>query len=117
MGRSILILREYIMITDYKKYIRSNAWRRKRTQYFESKMYNTYPTGKSAGKFVCYVCGSDDNLQLHHRTYKRLGNERINVDLVPVCQKCHTNIHKLQKKKGCDLWKATKQVVRSITNE
>lgn len=94
---------------DYKKYIRSTAWRNKRKQYFESKMYNTYPTGKAAGKFVCYVCGSDDNLQLHHRTYKRLGNERINVDLVPVCQKCHTNIHQYQDKTGYNLWGATKR--------
>ena len=64
---------------NYYEYIRSNAWQRKRRQYFASKMWKTYPTGRAAGKHVCYVCGSDDRLDLHHRTYKRLGKERSTI--------------------------------------
>ena len=93
---------------NYYEYIRSNAWQRKRRQYFASKMWKTYPTGRAAGKHVCYVCGSDDRLDLHHRTYKRLGKERINVDLICVCRKCHDDIH-VRQKNGLGLWRATKK--------
>jgi len=95
---------------NYNQYIQSEAWRRKRRKYFTSKMYKTYPTGKAAGKFVCYACGSSDRLDLHHKTYKRLGNENITVDLVPLCKVCHDDVHKLQKSKGWNLWGATKKV-------
>ena len=95
---------------EYKTYINSPEWRKKRKEYFSSKMYKTYPAGKVAGRFVCYCgCGEDNRLQLHHKTYKRLGNELISTDLVPVCQKCHQKIHKLQKESGMHLWGATKK--------
>jgi phage terminase large subunit GpA-like protein len=96
---------------DYNEYIKSNAWRRKRKQFFESKMWKTYPHGVKAGKFVCYCCGSDERLDLHHRSYKRFGNERISTDLIPVCRKCHDEIHKTQKS-GIQLWKATTKTAR-----
>ncbi len=111
--RNILLIRIYIMYEFYTKYIQSEVWRRKRRKYFTSKMYKTYPTGKKAGKFVCYCCGSEERLDLHHRTYKRLGKERIAVDLVPVCKGCHSNIHKLHKE-GRTLWRATKKVRRKL---
>ena len=102
-----------IMYEFYNKYIQSEAWRRKRRKFFTTKMYNTYPAGKKAGKFVCYCCGSDERLDLHHRTYKRLGEERIQQDFIPVCKKCHSDIHKLHKK-GRPLWGATKMVRHKI---
>ena len=100
---------------EYKSYIQSEKWRRKRSQYFSSKMYKTYPTGKKAGKFVCYGCGADGSLQLHHRTYKRLGCERINVDLIPLCRECHVKTHENHKRSNNgNLWRATKRVARKI---
>ena len=103
---------------EYRKYITSDAWKQKRKTYFESNMYKTYAEGREAGKFVCWCCAKDDNsLQLHHRTYKRFGNENISVDLVPVCQECHSNIHKLEKEQGFNIWAATKhyrKVVRRL---
>jgi phage terminase large subunit GpA-like protein len=98
---------------DYNEYIQSSAWQKKRKQFFESRMWNTYPHGKVAKKFVCYCCGSDERLDLHHRTYKRFGNERISTDLIPVCRTCHTEIHKKQKS-GTQLWKATKRTKKKI---
>ena len=98
---------------DYNEYIQSSKWRSKRKQFFESNMWKTYPHGKEAGKFVCYCCGADERLDLHHRTYKRFGNERINIDLIPVCRKCHEEIHKKQKS-GTQLWKATTRTMQKI---
>ena len=96
----------------YYDYIKSEAWQRKRTKFFSSKMWKTYPKGLKAGKFVCYCCGSDDRLDLHHRTYKRLGRERINVDLICVCRNCHNGAHSedppipIERLKTMDLWKS-----------
>ena len=95
----------------YHDYIKSEAWQRKRRKFFSSKMWKTYPEGLKAGKFVCYCCGSDNRLDLHHRTYKRLGRERISVDLICVCRNCHNNIHKVNKS-GKGLWGSAKIVRR-----
>ena len=96
--------------SKYYEYIQSEAWKRKRRSFFSSKLYNTYPTGKRAGKFVCYHCGVDGNLHLHHRTYKRLGCELINVDLIPLCVECHSKVHRrIKSNSRLTLWDATKK--------
>jgi predicted HNH restriction endonuclease len=50
-------------------------------------------------------------MHLHHRTYKNLGNERLN-DLVPLCPDCHDRVHALHRSdprwKRAGLWAATK---------
>jgi len=67
---------------EYVAYINSEAWRGKRQAYFGSKL----PQG-------CRSCG-DINVQIHHRTYTRLGRERLN-DLEPLCDACHRSGHDL----------------------
>jgi hypothetical protein len=37
-------------------------------------------------------CGSRENLDVHHLTYKRRGNERP-ADLVALCRRCHKERH------------------------
>lgn len=48
-------------------------------------------------KFQCLFCGTKDNLQVHHRTYKNHGLEHKEYiqdkDLIVVCEKCHNKIH------------------------
>lgn len=65
----------------------------------------------------CYVCGKKSgSLELHHRTYKNLGNERL-MDLVPVHRECHELIHKLYREradKRDGLWQMTKKA-RAMT--
>ena len=92
---------------NYYNYINSQAWKDKKREYYSSKMYKTL---SGSGKWKCYCCERNDvPLDLHHRTYKRLGNERINVDLVPVCRSCHDEIH-TRTRNGQQLWSATKAV-------
>ena len=92
---------------NYLEYINSIEWQSKRKQFYKSKLYKNY---KGTSKWNCYCCMVGDvPLDLHHRTYKRLGNENIAVDLVPVCRKCHIDIHKLANQ-GIDLWSATKRI-------
>lgn len=46
------------------------------------------------GKAKCAVCGKESpNVQLHHVSYKHLGNERPS-DLVVLCAECHEKVHK-----------------------
>lgn len=40
----------------------------------------------------CQVCNGADRLDVHHRTYERLGNERPE-DLTVLCRRCHDLFH------------------------
>ncbi len=66
---------------SYNEYILSAAWKSKRVQAF-----------KYYGK-KCQQCGAKNvPLQVHHRTYDRLGNEKM-YDLEVLCVKCHHDRH------------------------
>jgi len=46
---------------------------------------------------VCAACGGAWTLRhgdLHHRTYDRLGQERL-ADLMPLCRPCHDRAHQI----------------------
>lgn len=64
-------------------YLNSKHWKNMRKQAYEHY------------KGVCQRCGTVVPLNLanvHHRTYKRFGNENV-TDLVLYCNRCHTIIH------------------------
>lgn len=66
----------------YKAYINSYIWKAKSRivkEHFK----------------VCAVCGSKHSLNVHHKTYKRLGNEKLR-DLVVLCRKHHKKVHELK---------------------
>jgi 5-methylcytosine-specific restriction endonuclease McrA len=42
--------------------------------------------------YRCEECGSPWGLQVHHKTYERLGNETLD-DLVCLCRDCHRKKH------------------------
>ena len=67
--------------SSYWEYICSPRWQKKQQQYWRSK----YPK-------TCFVCGTKKRIQLHHRTYTRLGKERL-TDLVPLCKRHHQLVH------------------------
>ena len=96
---------------NYYDYIKSEKWQQKRKEYYSSNLYKNL---KGSGKWNCYCCECNNKpLDLHHRTYKRLGNENISIDLIPVCRNCHDKIHKLEKG-GIQLWEATKKIRRKM---
>ncbi len=59
------------------------------------------------------MCGTKTNLHLHHRTYKRLGRERLN-DLVPLCKAHHEQAHQ-RVRAGARLWNAHTKLDANIT--
>jgi hypothetical protein len=85
----------------YRTYIRSDSWQEVCARYNKSKLQKT-----------CWCCGADDvPLDLHHKSYKTLGNENLN-HLCRVCRGCHEQIHELARETGIHLWGATKAVRR-----
>lgn len=66
---------------DYQKYLNSSEWHQRANEEKEKANYR------------CDICGHEDrNLHVHHRNYKRLGNEQPG-DLIVLCPGCHATIH------------------------
>ena len=67
---------------NYDDYMNSARWRERREAYFEVRSRRCRANG----------CYSREAIELHHRTYARLGHERDD-DLVALCAKCHKKVH------------------------
>ncbi len=65
----------------YKEYLTSPEWK------------NTRQTALQRSGFRCQLCNRPGELNVHHRTYERLGEER-NSDLIVLCSACHKRHHK-----------------------
>jgi 5-methylcytosine-specific restriction endonuclease McrA len=65
---------------DYARYLRSAQWAYLRR-------YKLYSAG-----WRCESCGRRTRLEVHHRTYQRLGAERLE-DLQVLCERCHSAKH------------------------
>lgn len=66
---------------NYDDYIQSKDWRERAD------------AAKERAGHRCQVCYSPDQLDAHHRTYERLGNE-LPSDITVLCRNCHTLFHK-----------------------
>lgn len=70
-----------------ESYLNTKHWQQMRV-----KVYEHY-------QGVCQRCGDSipfSMANVHHRTYKRQGNEKLN-DLILYCNRCHLIIHKGKK--------------------
>ena len=85
------------MNQEYKTYIHSKEWFAKREEAFN--FHNK----------ECKKCGITKKLHVHHKTYKRFKNEDIKIDLVPLCRRCHKQVHKFCKRRNIDLYHGTEQ--------
>lgn len=65
----------------YEDYLRSAKWQRKRR------------AALARAEHRCQVCSGRDRLNVHHRTYERLGDERP-ADLTVLCETCHEIFHR-----------------------
>lgn len=65
---------------DYKAYLASVEW----AQRAEA--------AKDKADGLCVVCLSAEKLEVHHRTYERVGRER-DEDLAVLCGRCHGKFH------------------------
>jgi hypothetical protein len=71
---------------SYKEYLQSELWRQKKAEFFEVRPRK------------CWVCSSQDQFEVHHKTYERVTSERLD-DLIGLCGKCHDKVHTVCKEK------------------
>lgn len=67
-------------MSSYQDYLKSPEWQAKRVAALR----------RAHGQ--CQVCNSNKNLDVHHRTYARLGHED-DADLTVLCRTCHEIYH------------------------
>lgn len=72
---------------DYEEYLNSTEWKQTRSLIIERDQH-------------CMICHSSKNLEVHHNTYQRLGQEQPG-DLVTVCGNCHKFITDSLKERKC----------------
>jgi 5-methylcytosine-specific restriction endonuclease McrA len=65
---------------DYREYLASPHWIEMQARVREERR-------------CCEACTATNGLQVHHKTYKRLGRERLR-DLTLLCGECHKWIHR-----------------------
>ena len=65
---------------EYDRYLRSPQWTHLRFEVFRRDGY------------MCQMCKANQASQVHHLTYKRFENERLE-DLQAVCKPCHEKHH------------------------
>lgn len=70
---------------NYAEYLRSAHWASVKRAFRESDMAQ-----------AC-ICGEEENLDLHHKTYERIGAEVL-TDLVLLCRGCHEAVHTLERR-------------------
>ena len=70
---------------SYKSYLNSSHWKEKRKEF------------KKCYIRACVICGTNENIELHHITYKNIGKERLS-DLCFLCRDCHESVHNKTKK-------------------
>lgn len=68
----------------YRKYMRSDAWEKKKQE-------------RIAIDKGCCMCGRPldkiRSVQVHHISYKNLGNEDVLTDIATLCGSCHRKLH------------------------
>jgi 5-methylcytosine-specific restriction endonuclease McrA len=93
--------------STYAEYLSSEHWQDVRKRFYASKLFHG----------CCGGCGVREvPLEVHHRTYRRLGAEYL-MDLVALCRNCHQAVHDLERsRKGKHrrggLWGATVVALR-----
>ncbi|MCF6331040.1 MAG: HNH endonuclease [Sulfurimonas sp.] len=70
----------FMSAADKKTYLQSEDWHELKQKL------------KSLQGNKCCLCKSKNNLNVHHITYERLGNEELS-DLRLLCRKCHIRQH------------------------
>ena len=83
--------------SQYRAYVDGPAWVARKRWWRDH---------RSARRRRCQVCRST-HYDLHHRTYVRLGRERLR-DLVPLCRRHHERLHRFQRARGWTVERASR---------
>lgn len=76
------VINSFLYRLSYHGYLDSEEWKEKRKEALK----------KANNR--CVLCNSTNNLQVHHRTYENVGDEKQN-DLTVLCRECHSKFHEV----------------------
>lgn len=76
---------ERLQRLPYRVYLRTGHWQKVRKEALDRAGHR------------CALCNRQDGLQVHHRTYERLGCER-GADVIVLCDACHKRHHEARRK-------------------
>lgn len=96
------------VVTGYSAYLRTEHWKNKKQEFL-----------LTITDRRCLVCWSTCMVNVHHRTYQRIGRE-FNDDLIILCEDCHHSLHKIAERlkangfsdkfNTTDIFKASKRI-------
>lgn len=66
---------------EYQEYLQSDHWLKTREER------------KKIDNYCCALCGSSENINVHHLSYDRVGEEIVELDLITLCNRCHFMLH------------------------
>lgn len=93
---------------SYRDYLASEHWQKVKKAFYNSSLCKRFD--QNAACDSCERIMARNNLHLHHKTYERLGHERL-TDFSLVCENCHSKIHKLFDSSTLSLWDATERIL------
>jgi 5-methylcytosine-specific restriction endonuclease McrA len=70
----------------YSDYLKSDEWLSIKKKALNRPFYKS-----------CLKCVSKNNIHLHHRNYKWIGTSKAMMGLIPLCGKCHNEVHNYAK--------------------
>lgn len=77
---------EYASTMNYKSFLNTPYWQAVRQKVLKKWNYK------------CALCSSNENLNIHHRSYENKGRELVNQnDLICLCNNCHSTFHENEK--------------------
>lgn len=89
--KSVAALKKQAMRKDYTDYLKSPRWKAIRAKVI---FRDNGQCQRDAGKGKCL---SRNDIEVHHLTYVRFGNEQLG-DLITLCHDCHKKLHKHHRK-------------------
>lgn len=84
---------------NYREYLLSPSWKRKKNQV-------KYWHGNR-----CHICNKR-HVDIHHKTYKDIGNENQKFHLIPLCRFHHEQVHIFCRKEQLDYWHGTEKYIK-----
>lgn len=87
---------------SYFQYLRSEHWKIIKRRFYKRLNF----------KNQCEACKSRRKLNVHHKTYERIGMERLS-DLCLLCRSCHKRVHLEHSLNNLTLGATTEQFIKS----
>jgi 5-methylcytosine-specific restriction endonuclease McrA len=62
----------------------------------------------------CFLCGTTQRLEIHHRNYKWLGTKDAMRNLIALCRDCHQSVHDIARKQDITVAYASRKIRKEI---